>query len=32
LSLVSWRTRLRPDAMRTVFFLALEAVAICLGV
>ena len=28
LSLVSWRTRLRPDAMRTVFFLALEAVAI----
>jgi hypothetical protein len=26
-SLTSWRTRLRPDAMRTVFFLALEEVA-----
>ena len=26
---VSWRTRLRPDAMRTVFFLAFAAVAMC---
>ena len=31
LSLTSWRARLRPDAMRTVFFLALEEVAIVLG-
>src|SRR5207253_2281344 len=27
-SFTSWRVRLRPDAMRTVFFLALEEVAI----
>src|SRR5205814_3543800 len=27
-SFTSWRTRLRPDAMRTVFFLALEEVAV----
>src|SRR5690349_4201459 len=26
-SLTSWRARLRPEAMRTVFFLALEEVA-----
>jgi hypothetical protein len=27
LSLTSWRARLRPEAMRTVFFLALDEVA-----
>ena len=27
LSFTSWRARLRPDAMRTVFFFALEVVA-----
>jgi hypothetical protein len=27
LSFTSWRARLRPEAMRTVFFLALEEVA-----
>src|SRR5690349_16287667 len=30
LSFTSWRARLRPEAMRTVFFLALEDVAMLL--